>query len=109
MCASRTITQSMTDKPRARRHDIVVHEIDGEAILYDPRTGNSHRLNETALEIFGLCDGATTEADIAESLGHRYDESKEVLGEQVRAALSALDSRGLLESCAGPSEEVSGS
>lgn len=107
MRAAAPSTNAAVDAPRKRRADIVVHEIDGEGILYDPRTGNSHRLNETALEIYQLCDGTAAAADLAMSLSHRYAERIEVLGEQVRAALNALDARGLLEPIARQDEDVS--
>lgn len=97
MCADGFRTTVPSDLARKRRDDVVIHEIDGEAILYDPRTGNSHRLNVTALDIFQCCDGAATAARVAESLSHRYDESIDVLREQVRVAIDALDARGLLE------------
>ncbi len=59
--------------PPARRDDIIEDEVDGEAILFDPRSGDVHRLNQTALAIWRQCDGRATTREIAERQADGYD------------------------------------
>ncbi len=51
-----------------RRDDLVLEELDGEAVLYDPRYGALHRFNAVTLFVWDLCDGSHTMADIARRL-----------------------------------------
>lgn len=76
--------------------DLVLYEIDGEGIVFDPATGNTHRLNATALEIWRLCDGRRTPTDIAETLADRYDVSFAEAAGHVDDAVQLLEGRGLL-------------
>ncbi len=56
-----------------RRADIVAEPIGGEVILTDPRTGEIHRLNPTAVEVWQGCDGRTTTCEIARRFADRCD------------------------------------
>ncbi len=56
-----------------RRRDLLVEDLDGQAILADPRSGRLHRLNETALAVWRACDGDTTMRAIAMQLTETYD------------------------------------
>ena len=51
-----------------RRSDVREHQIDGEAVLFDPKTHEMYLLNPTALAVFRRCDGQTTMCQVAESL-----------------------------------------
>ena len=51
-----------------RRSDMTVQELDGEALVYDPVTADTHRLNETAYFIWRSCDGRSTSESVAEQL-----------------------------------------
>lgn len=57
------------------RDDVVVRESRKGAILYDPLTTGSHRLNHTALEIWKQCDGSHRAADIASRLTGLFEVS----------------------------------
>ena len=54
----------------ARRNDLVVEILDGEAMLYDPSTGQTHRLSQGALNVWQQCDGNRT----TRALAHRQTE-----------------------------------
>ncbi len=54
-----------TQKPIARREDLVIQEMPGEVLVYDLQTNKAHCLNETAAAIWKSCDGTNTVADIS--------------------------------------------
>lgn len=78
-----------------RRDDVVVEELDGEAVLFDPRSGNTYRLNETALAVWRSCDGRATTRDIALHLAAAYAVEFEVALDQVEQ-VAALFAQALL-------------
>jgi Coenzyme PQQ synthesis protein D (PqqD) len=82
-------------KPRARRSDLVVRELEGELLVYDLASHRAHRLNPTAALVFQGCDGRTALPDLAarlrRELGVPADER------WVRLALRRLSRAGLLE------------
>jgi len=57
----------------ARRCDVRQETIDDEAILYDLHSGNTLRLNETALVVWHHCDGRTSLKSIARSMVQQYE------------------------------------
>ncbi len=59
--------------PPPRRPDIFENELDGEAILVDPRDGNTHRMNATALAVWRQCDGRATTREIAQEQVRRFE------------------------------------
>ena len=61
---------------------------DGEAV---------HLLNVTAAVIWELCDGAHTAEEIADEVARRTGAGLERVSQDVRAALSDLRERGMLE------------
>jgi PqqD family protein of HPr-rel-A system len=60
-------------KAPPRRSDLREERLDGEAIVADPRTGHTHRLNASALAIWDACDGRATTREIAEQLTRSWD------------------------------------
>lgn len=58
--------------PPPRRSDLIEEELDGEVILFDPRNGSTHRLNQTAFAVWRKCDGHRSAQQIAEQLTHAY-------------------------------------
>ena len=46
------------------RQDLVVSEIEGEIVVYDPLTREAHHLNLPLAKVFRLCDGQTAMTDI---------------------------------------------
>ena len=79
-----------------RREDLVLEELDGEAVLYDPRCGAVHRFDAPTLFVWEACDGTHGTADISRAVGDAYDVSvDEALG-HVEQLIADLCARGLL-------------
>jgi len=79
-----------------RMDTVNVHELDGEALIFDPGTGDTHRLNETALLIWNCCDGTHDVTEIARALAEVYEVSAEEARDHVDRILKDFDDRGLL-------------
>jgi len=80
-----------------RRFDVTVHELDDEALVYDPMTGSTHRLNATALFIWYACDGSQDTRAVARRLAEAYEVSEDAAVTHVERLLAALQSQRLLE------------
>lgn len=52
--------------------DLTTSELDGETILYDPRSGQVHQLNASATLIWALCDGTRPIAAISDAVAATY-------------------------------------
>ena len=72
-----------------------MHELDGEALVFDPLSGDTHRLNETALLIWRHCDGRHDAASIATWLAGQYDVAFEDAVEHVERVMKDLEVLGL--------------
>jgi Coenzyme PQQ synthesis protein D (PqqD) len=83
-------------KPRACA-DLAVAEIDGEAVVWDRVPEKLHYLNHSAALVFGLCDGQTTIAQMAEAIGDAYEMDPRELDAQIRPLLRQLNEAGLVE------------
>ena len=79
-----------------RRTDMTVYELDGEALVYDAATADTHRLNETALFIWRQCDGRRDVPQIAQHLADVYHVSLESAIEHVARMLSEFTERQLV-------------
>lgn len=77
---------SVTQFPKARKDQLIVKEVDSEVLVYDLRCDKAHCLNSTAGLVWKYCDGNSSVAEIAKSLG---DETHTVVDEQI--VLLALD------------------
>jgi PqqD family protein of HPr-rel-A system len=80
------------------RSDLVVHESGDEAVVYDPLTAATHRLNSTALEIWKQCDGSHRAADIAARLTDLFEVSMVESQKHVDRMISELQSLQMLVS-----------
>jgi hypothetical protein len=87
-------------KPKVR-DDLTVVELDGEAVIYDERTTEIHRLNATATIVFGLCDGDATIPEIAADLSQAFDVPERVVEPEVRAVIRSFRKVQLLQSTDG--------
>ena len=67
-----------------------MHELDGEALLYDPITADTHRLNSTAYFIWSQCDGRHDVGSIARRLTEQYDVAPGSACENVERTLREL-------------------
>ena len=56
-----------------RRTDLDVQELDDEAVLFDPKRGDTHRLNAIAYEVWLRCDGQSTTRQLAARLAGGYE------------------------------------
>jgi len=81
-------------KPRARGRDLVVHEIDGEVVVYDLARHRAHRLNRAAALVWRACNGRRTVDEIASHVRRALDGADREL---VWAALGKLDRAHLLD------------
>jgi hypothetical protein len=80
-----------------RRTDILEDVLDAEGVLYDPRTGRTSRLNQTALAVWRSCDGISTTRQIAERLTEQYDVTPERALDHVEQLLLLFAEGGLLD------------
>ena len=79
-----------------RREDVTVHELDGEGLVFDARSGDTHRLNTTALFIWTACDGRCEVRDLAGELMKFYDVAFDSALEHVERTLHEFQERSLL-------------
>lgn len=79
-----------------RRSDLLIHELDGEALLYDAVRADTHRLNETAYFIWQCCDGRLSADDITHELAERYDVSESEAHKHVLRMLEMFRARELV-------------
>lgn len=83
-------------KPRVR-DDLTAAELDGEAVVYDDRTGEVHHLNPTATVIYSLCDGTSTIRKMSSELAGAFAVPADEVERQVRALLRQFRKAGLLD------------
>jgi len=101
------VSPQPTRRPR-RRTDLTVHELDGEALIFDPSSGDTHRLNETALMIWQSCDGTHDTDSITKRLTAEYDVSKTEARTHTENTLIRLRECALLESALKNAAEEEG-
>jgi len=89
--------QSSSPRPcPVRRKDLRVHELDGEALIFDPRSSDTHRLNETALLLWQHCDGQHNAAGMANTLAGRYNVTPQEALQHVERTIGELLALGLV-------------
>lgn len=75
--------------PTAQRDDLIVKHIDGEVLFYNLKTHKAICLNETAAQVYELCDGTRDGDDLAEITNlHTTD---------IARTLRHLNKQGLLQ------------
>ncbi len=89
--------QASEQTPPRRRLDLIQHELDGEALIFDPRSLDTHRLNATALFVWRLCDGTHAPSQISDAVAGRYDVDEAGAARHVQRLCVELDGLGLLE------------
>jgi hypothetical protein len=78
-----------------KRKDTIVRQLSDELLAYDRATNKAHCLNESATEIWNLCDGERAVADIVPLLKKN---AKAPIDEQMLwMALIKLEKAGLLQ------------
>ena len=83
----------------------MVHELDGEALVYDAASGNTHRLNGTALFIWQQCDGCRNTRQVASRLTEAYDISPEQALQHVARVFAEFEERDLVAAAGGTEGE----
>jgi PqqD family protein of HPr-rel-A system len=79
------------------REDLTVAILDGEAILYDDRTGGIHHLNPAATVVLELCDGTASTAEIAREIAEAFGEPPELIEPQIRGVIRQFRRSELLD------------
>ena len=88
--------------PALKRKDTIVRQVGDEFLVYDPKTNKAHCLNRVAAEVWMLCDGKTTVAEIARKVGEPAESSVDEA--VIELALSRLQKAGLIEQDSSGSE-----
>jgi Coenzyme PQQ synthesis protein D (PqqD) len=57
--------KSKQQMPRARQHELLVHELADEILVYDLNGHKAHSLNKAAALVWQRCDGEGSITDIA--------------------------------------------
>jgi DNA-binding transcriptional ArsR family regulator len=87
-----------------KREDTIVRQVGDEFLVYDLKTNKAHCLNRIAAEVWMLCDGKTTVAEIVRKVG---ETAKSSVDEAViELALSRLQKAGLVEQDSSGSEPM---
>ena len=81
--------------PRLRAHDLVIHDLPDEVLVYDQERDQAHCLNQTAALVWRACDGKLTPLEIARKLTAELDTP--ISEEVVLLALAQLEKFRLLE------------
>ena len=74
--------------------DIENIEMDDVITLFEPETGDTHIIDEVGKEVLDLCAKMDVE-DAIRRLAEIYDETEEVIGEDVLDFLNELAAKGL--------------
>lgn len=80
----------------ARRGDLVEEVLDAETVVYDPGTGNVHRLDAIATLIWRRLDGVAKLEVIARELAAQFEEDDTRVQRDVVALTLHLREVGLL-------------
>ena len=79
-----------------RRPDLSHYEIDDELLIYDERSGDTHRLNGTARFIWDRCNGHRDAEAVAADLADVYDVPMSEASSYVESLFAELLTRRLL-------------
>jgi hypothetical protein len=80
------------------RRDLVVHVLAGEAVVFDPGTGDLHRLDRTATLVWQRLDGERTVDGLAAGIALDVrDADPPTVRDDVVTLTTQLAQRGLLE------------
>lgn len=93
------------DKP-LRRADLVLEELDGEAVLYDARCGAVHRFDALTLFVWEVCDGSHSAADIGRAVAAAYDVDADDALRHVDQLIADFCTRDLLANGCGTLSKV---
>ena len=88
----------MDDFKAVRDTDVILKELNGEAVLYSAKQRALHVLNPTAQLIWELCDGGHTPEEMEQALRARFAVSaaQDVMRD-VQKTLEMFSTKGLLQ------------
>ena len=86
-----------------RNNAVLWRELDGEAILLDPKEGCSYNLNVIGTLIWNMLDGKHTTHDIASAVCESYEVEFEQALHDVQQLLDDLRNNHLLNDVPAPS------
>lgn len=89
-------------RPAVVARDAIAREIDGNFTIYDKDRDNVTVLNDSASEIWRLCDGRAGNA-IVDELARRYKADRDEIQRDVESVLEQLAGSGLLVAVDAPS------
>ena len=81
----------------------VVHELEGEVLLYKPNHHKAIHLNEMAAIIWKLCDGSRSPHQIVECLLAEFPDAPSHTARDIHEAIDALVRHGALIERVAPS------
>jgi hypothetical protein len=87
----------MDVRPPTSSKDVSLQRVGQEAILHDRRNGRAHVINESAAQIWELCDGQHTLDQIAGAFAASYDLPASVVLQDVEYILTKFRELGVLE------------
>lgn len=59
------------NRPKGRRNEIVVQELENELLIYDLETNKSFCLNQTSALVWQTCDGTKSVSEISREIGQK--------------------------------------
>ncbi|MBW3548201.1 MAG: PqqD family protein [Actinobacteria bacterium] len=71
-------------------------EVDGRISLFDPQSQEVSLLNDTASDVWRLCDGTSTLDQVIELMAKAYGVKPDAIGDEVRATVETFYGKGLL-------------
>jgi hypothetical protein len=88
--------RSPVENTPTRRTDVEWVELDGEAVVYDPRAEALHRLNVSAAAVWEACDGTASTDRIIGAFEEMFAEPPAIASD-VRAIIDRFRRLGLLK------------
>ena len=84
-------------QPPTPSQDVTLQRVGQEAILHDRRNGNAHVINESAAQIWELCDGHTSLDQIVNAFAASYAVAASIVQEDVNYILTKFRELRVLE------------
>jgi hypothetical protein len=76
--------------------DVSCKNLGDESVLFDAASRTAHVVNQTAAEVWRLCDGTRSLAHVARSMGERYPDARDRVAADVEEIVAAFRGLGLL-------------
>ncbi|MEU5399946.1 PqqD family peptide modification chaperone [Streptomyces sp. NPDC005963] len=92
----------ISSPPKLRDELEVIRGMDDIPLIFDPVTGNYHRITRAGEVVLTYLDGTRTREDLVALLSRADEARAEALSRQIDTFLAALDKSGLLEGSAPP-------